>query len=353
MQRILIVSITIFMMIVPCLALQAQEAKKIAVLYFTDHSRFDQRSGCGCFSLGPLNFIFGSGQSREVWDLKAGFRDLLNEALSKAGYRIVEPDNAERVFQAEKGNLSAIASELGADIMIIGDIRKFEQHRNRVSSQGYTRATGGMASAGQGMDMVFLGGIGGFYYSSTVRTVVTIYDSSGEQLEHVEIGSKKDLKDFFVGMGPLSKSYQGGKVNEEDQAPIVDYKKLDAMKFGTEEFKNRTLFGIATMDVMNQIVAKVEEYAGTPSLASVQGKVIYVGNGQHLKENEVYIDLGASDGLTPGHLLTVYPESSSAGVTEKKVGMLKVSKVEADHLSIAEIIDGMGQIGKGNIVKRE
>jgi hypothetical protein len=336
------------------------QSEKVAVLYFTDHSGFG--SGCGCLSFWPLNVIFGTGQSREEWNLRSGFRDLLNEKLSEAGYIIVEPGYADKALQEMgKGDLAALADKLGADVMVAGDIRKFEQHHSRASSQGPT-----VLSPGESMTMVTMGGIGGFFYSASVKADVTIYDSSGEELERAEISSKKDLRDFYMGL--VSVTYHRGDTKEKTDAPgheppIVDPKKLDTMKFGTDEFKNRTLFGMATMDVMGKIVAKVEEHLKPPVLPPVQGKIIYVGTGKRLKENEVYINLGAGDGLRPRHRLGVYVEALQLTdpdtgkeldtLPEKKVGVIKVSKIEADHLSIAEIVEKTGQIERGNIVKRE
>jgi len=350
---------TVILTFVFCFSSFGQEARKVAVLYFTDHSGFDRASGCGCLSLGPLNFIFGSGQPRERWELKSGFRSLLNESLKKAGYNIVEPNYVDKILQdTGKQNMVTLASRLDADIMVIGDITKFEQHRTRASSYGPTRASA------EGVKMNLMGGIGGFRYASAVKTIVTIYDNTGDEFERAEIDSKKDLQDFSMGIGPLSKSYQGGSVknkDEESQEPIVDYRKLDTIKFGTDEFKNRTLFGMATMDVMDKIVAKIREHVEPSVVPNVRGKIIYIGDGTHLKENEVYIDLGAGDGLIPGHHLGVYIESLTitdpdtgkelSKVAERKVGLIKVSKVEADHLSVAEIIEGIGEIRKGNIVK--
>lgn len=332
----------------------AQESRKIAVLYFTDHSNFDQQSGCGCVSLGPLNFLFGSGQKREKWDLKMGFRNLLNESLKKEGYNIVEPNHIDNVIkEVGTGNLALLADKLDADIMIIGDIKKFEQHRNRVSSQGYTSASTGFPGSEQGANMTLLGGIGGFHYSSTVKTNIKLYDNSGDEIDSSEITSKKDLQDFMVGMGPLSKKYQTGKAKSEneDRGPIVDYKKLDQMQFGTDEFKNKTLFGLATIDVMKQIVAKVNEYIEPAKITNIVGKIIYIGDGKHLKENQAYIDLGAGDGIVTGVKLNVYAETSPDSSQQDKIGVVQITKVEAEHLSIVEILEGIGHIKKGDIVK--
>lgn len=344
----------------------AQTGQKIAVLYFTDRSKFDTGSGCSWFSLGPLNRLFGIGQRREKWDLSTGFRDLLNESLKSSGYNIVETSHVDRIIkESGKANISELANKLGADIVVIGDITKFEQRRTRISSQGPTRAsTGGEF----GMNINLMGGLAGYYYASTVKARYTIYDSSGNELDNGEASSKKDLQDFYIGIGPLSKNYKGGepissKEQKESQAPIVDYKKLDAMKFGSDEFKNRTLFGLATMDVINQMVNNIGNFIEPIYQPKVLGKIIYVGDGKYLKENEAYIDLGASDGLVVGNKFGVYIEGialtdpdtakGQGKLPDKKIGIIKVTKIEADHLSIAEIIEGLGQVSKGNLIKAE
>ncbi|MEK7397658.1 MAG: hypothetical protein AAB116_12070 [Candidatus Poribacteria bacterium] len=344
----------------------AQNGQRIAVLYFSDHSKFDSGSGCSWFSLGPLNSIFGIGQSREKWNLSSGFRDLLNESLKSSGYSIIEPSYVDEVIrESGRDNISGLANKLGADIVMVGNITKFEQHRTRVSSQGPTRAnTGGEYS----MQANFMGGLAGYYYSSSVKTVFMVYDNSGTEVDRSEITSKKDLQDFYIGIGPMSKNYKGGEASDkekpkESQQPIVDYKKLDTMKFGTNEFKDKTLFGLATMDVVNQMVTKVSEHVEPSSQPNVMGKILYIGDGKYLKENEVYIDLGAGDGLVVGNKFAVYIEGivltdpntgKELGKSpDKKLGSIKITNIQAEHLSIAEIVEGLGQIAKGNIIKAE
>ena len=346
--------------VILCFSSLGQGGGKVAVLYFTDNSGFD--SGGGCLAVWPMSVIFGSGQPREKWDLKSGFRDMLNEELTEAGYSIVEPGYVDKTLQ-ELGqeNMVVLADKLDADIMIAGDIRKFVQHRTRASSQGPTNI-----SSGQGMELTAMGGIGGFFYSSTVRTNVIIYDNSGGEMESGEVESKKNLRDFYMGVGLMT--YHKGdteetKKGEKPKNPIVDYKKLDKMKFDSDEFKNSTLFGMATTDVMSQIADKVTGYLTPAELATVEGKIIYVGTGERLKENEVYINLGAGDGVTPGNRLGVFmkglqltdPDTGEelGSFAEEKVGVIKISKVEAEHLSIAEIVEKTGQIERGNIVKQE
>jgi len=343
-----------------CSSSSGQSSDKVAVLYFADHSGFD--SGGGCLSIWPLRVIFGSGTKQEKWDLKVGFRDMLNEKLIEAGYDIIEPGIADKALkEIGEENPAALARQLGADVMIVGDIRKFEQHRMRASSQGPTSL-----GAGEGMEMAAMGGVGGFFYSASVKTNVSLYDSSGEEIETSEVNSKKNLRDFYMGVGPMT-YHRGDREDEnyssEKQPPIVSYKKLDAVKFGSDEYKNRTLFGMATMDVMDNIIGKVDEYLAPEALADTQGKIVYVGTGDRLKKNEVYINLGAGDGIKTGLKLGVFvkgikltdPDTGAelGAVPEQRIGSIKISRVEAEHLSLAEIVEKTSQIEQGNIVKQE
>jgi len=349
---ILFIFLSLFLLSFVPLA-NAQNSGKVAVLYFIDRSNFDRSSGCGCISLGPLNSLFGFGQKREKWNLSEGFRDLLNENLKKSGYNVIESSYVDEVLRtSDRSNMADIANKLGAEIIFVGDITKFEQHRTRVSTHGPTTASTG---GDYGMKMNLKNDIGGFYYSSSVNTKILIYDNTGSEIENGEINSKKDLKDFFMGIGPLRKEYDGGdsiKDNKKEKKElIVDYQKLDKMKFGTEEFKENTLFGLATMDVMSQITKKVGEHIDPMSITGVEGKIIYVSDGKHLKENEVYIDIGAGDGLVIGNKLAIFEED--ADLKQKRIGLLKVNKIEAEHLSIAEIIEKISEIKKGNIIRPE
>ena len=328
---------------------------EVAVLYFIDHSNFD--SGGGCLSIWPFNFIFGSGKKRETWNLESGFRDILNEELKRAGYNVIPAEEVDKAMEAVgREDLPALAAKLGVDILITGEIKKFEQHRARASSQGPT-----VLNTGQNMKMTAMGGMGGFYYSATINTDIRIFDDMGDQLEETSVNTKKDLADFYMGVGPMT--YHRGDRDQKKRAnnPIVDYNKLDAMKFGSDEFKNRTLLGMATMDVIKQVIALVKEYVKPPNPVNVSGKIIYVGTGNRLKKNEVYIDLGVADGIKVGQVLGVYTESTppvdsetgkkSSIPSTEKIGSIKVSKVETEHLSIAEIIEKKGEIQRDSIVK--
>ena len=350
----------LIMTVILCFSSSSQDGGKVAVLYFTDNSRFD--SGGGCLAIWPLNVIFGSGRQQEKWELDTGFRDMLNEKLTESGYAIVESDYVDKTLQdIGTEDLAALVKKLDADFMIVGDIRKFQQHRTRASSQGPTTI-----ASGRGMNMTAMGGVGGFFYSSTIKTNIIIYDNTGDEIENGEVSSRKDLRDFYMGVGPMT--YHRGDTKEADEDikarnPIVDYKRLDKIKLGSDEYKNRTLFGIATMDVMDQIVSKVTEYLAPSKLATIEGKIIYVGTGERLKDNEVYINLGAGDGIMKGNRLGVFvkalqltdPDTGKelGAFGEEKVGAIKISKVEAEHLSIAEIVEKSGQIERGNIVKQE
>ena len=49
--------------------------KRVVVLYFEDHSRFDHPTGCGCIPTGPFSPLFGGRTGHKRWHLKEGLRN--------------------------------------------------------------------------------------------------------------------------------------------------------------------------------------------------------------------------------------------------------------------------------------
>ena len=76
--------VLIYFCLILVAALGFAGGKRVAVLSFEDHSRFDSPTGCGCIPTGGLiGKIFGGTKRRTDWDLSAGFRILLNRKLAE------------------------------------------------------------------------------------------------------------------------------------------------------------------------------------------------------------------------------------------------------------------------------
>ena len=70
------------------------ESKRVAVLYFDDHSGFDSPMGCGCIP-GVIGKLFGT---RQKWNLKVGFTELLNRKLKQTP--VYEPVSQDEIVKA-------------------------------------------------------------------------------------------------------------------------------------------------------------------------------------------------------------------------------------------------------------
>ena len=68
-SHLLLVGFSLCCVIGPVAVSAATTKKRIAVIYFEDHSRFDSPTGCGCVP-GFIGNMFGT---KKRWDLGAGF----------------------------------------------------------------------------------------------------------------------------------------------------------------------------------------------------------------------------------------------------------------------------------------
>ena len=106
----------------------ATPKKRIAVLYFEDHSRFDSPTGCGCVPTFIGN-IFGT---KKRWDLEAGFAKMLNRKLVETN--VYEPVSKDELLDAmalmtfsrqnlrkmDQAQLATLAKHLNADVIVVG-----------------------------------------------------------------------------------------------------------------------------------------------------------------------------------------------------------------------------------------
>jgi len=360
-------------------------SRRVVVLYFDDHSRFDSPTGCGCIP-NPVGLLFGTGRKYTKWNLKTGFRDLLNVKLMESQvYEPVHPDDLAIAFaelEIKKRDLkyeskrAALADKLNLDAMLIGDIRKFNQERVRGSASRTIR-DGGQNFGG-------VGGIqaSGYYYRASVHLKLRIYDATGKEIAISEIKESASYELGGVKAAPFTAivSSTGTKVKfgtakvtgAQQPDPIVHRDKLDQIDFGSLEYQ-KTLFGIASEKTLNEIILKLRQRIG-PELLPAEEKAIQQasqptsdaatlkGMIASVKENspQVYINLGSKDAIEVGDKLTVYtqgkeitdPETGSLlGYEDDKIGFVEVIDVMSPSLSKAKILEGAENIKRGDAVK--
>ncbi len=366
--------------------------KRVAVLYFDDHSNFDSPTGCGCLPVGPFGCLFGSGGKHEKWDLKTGFRDLLNERLEESQlYAVVkleelfiamaELDISKRSLKREEKR-AELADKLDLNAMIAGDVRKFNQERAKGSiSRTYRGQIENIRSVG-----VTGTGAAGQYYSASVHLKVKIYNTIGKEISVAQVKKSANYERGGISAGPItavtsnrgsSVKIGSAKVESKKRKPlIVSPKWLNKIKFGSPEYK-QTLFWVATEKALDEIILKLRKQIGpeiivqeakpTPESEGTTAKPTLTGlvKGKiaSVTENppQAYINLGSEAGVKIGDQFTVYTDGKAIidpdtggllGYEEAIVGKIEIIDIMSGRMSKANIVSGAGKIKRLNVVKR-
>ena len=370
----------------------------MAILSFEDHSRFDSPTGCGCIPTGGLiGKIFGGTKRRTDWDLSSGFRILLNRKLAQT--QVYEPITQDEIMDgmaklriSRKSVMSSAKSrdkllkELNAEVIIIGDVRKFNQERVRANASR-SLIEGSTGSAGKSMHNMPLGYMTGYQmvgyaYFATVNLNADFFGVSGEKIATRKVSARKQHQlggakiaafeaitteqgsEFRLGQSPKSEE-------KKKLRPIVNPALLRKIGFGSPTF-DRTLFGLATDEALEKIVLALREIIGPelitdnlntgsknlqkPVTKAIAGKIIYA---DPENPDQCYINIGSAQNVAVQQKLEVItaeplvdPDTSEVlGYLSKKIGMIEVTEIQTDRLSKVRIIEGFGRIKKGDEVK--
>ena len=372
--------------------------KRVAILSFEDHSRFDSPTGCGCIPTGGLiGKIFGGTKRRTDWDLSSGFRILLNRKLAQT--QVYEPITQDEIMDgmaklriSRKSVISSAKSrdkllkELNAEVIIIGDVRKFNQERVRANASR-SLIEGSTGSAGKSMHNMPLGYMTGYQmvgyaYFATVNLNADFFGVSGEKIATRKVSARKQHQlggakiaafeaitteqgsEFRLGQSPKSEE-------KKKLRPIVNPALLRKIGFGSPTF-DRTLFGLATDEALEKIVLALREIIGPelitdnlntgsknlqkPVTKEIAGKIIYA---DPENPDQCYINIGSAQNVAVQQKLEVItaeplvdPDTNEVlGYLSKKIGMIEVTEIQTDRLSKVRIIEGFGRIKKGDEVK--
>ena len=368
--------------------------KRVVVLYFEDHSRFDHPTGCGCIPTGPLSPLFGGRNQHKRWHLKEGFTELLNRKLGQS--EVYEPVSQDELLDAmaELGlsrralskpeNRAQLAKALKVQALVVGDIRKFNQERVKANAGRLIRQGG----AGYYGAASYVGGVQlrGSLYIAAIQLEMRFFGTSGTEIDDPKIAARKQHQLGGLNIGPMDwvATEQGTEAQfgqspglKRKPRPIVAPSELNKIEFGSEQY-DKTLFGMATDDALHKIVLALRENIGpalpgaevtvqnnvskpgqsSPQPTAIQGSIVHVDS----KDPEnTYINIGSDKGVAVDQQLKVYtaeslidPDTGDVlGVIPKLVGVIKVVEVQSHRLSRAEIIEGFGEIKKGDRVKQE
>lgn len=371
--------------------------KRVVVLYFDDHSRFDHPTGCGCIPTGPFSGLFGGRKHHKRWHLKEGFIELLNQKLEKSEvYEPVSQDElldamaelglSRRNLRSDSKKRAQLAKALKTEALIVGDIRKFNQERVKANAGRLIRQGG---QGYQGATASYVGGVQlmGSLYIASVQLEMQFFGTSGNEIDNPKIAARKQHQIGGARIAALEAvvTEQGTELQfgqspglKRKPRPIVAPAELNQIEFGGERY-NKTLFGMATEEVLHKVVLALRENigpalpgtdmasqqgtakpGGQPSARTetIQGTIIYVDSED--PEN-TYINIGSAKGVAMDQQLKVYtieslvdPDTGDVlGVVPKTVGAVKVVEVQSDRLSRVQIIEGFGTIKKGDRVREE
>ena len=370
--------------------------KRVAVLYFEDHSRFDHPTGCGCIPTGPFGKLFGGRKHHKRWILKEGFIELLNGKLEQSEvYEPVSQDElldamaetglSRRGLQSDSQKRAQLAKALKTEVLIVGDIRKFNQERVKANAGRLIRQGG---SGYQGATASYVGGVQlmGSLYVVSIQLEMQFFGKSGTEIDNPKIAARKQHQIGGTRIGPIEYivTEQGTETQfgqspgrTRKPRPIVAPARLNQIEFGSAEY-DKTLFGMATDEALHKVVLALRENIGPalpgsdmalqndvskpgqPSAQAtmVQGAIVYVDSED---PGNTYINIGSAKGVAVDQQLEVYtieslidPDTGDVlGVIPKPVGVVKVVEVQSDRLSRVHIIEGFGEIKKGDRVKQE
>ena len=369
--------------------------KRVVVLYFEDHSRFDHPTGCGCIPTGPFSPLFGGRKHHKRWHLKEGFTELLNRKLNQS--EVYEPVSQDELLDAmaelglsmrglrsDPEKRAQLAKTLKVQALVAGDIRKFNQERVKANAGRLIRQGG----AGQGATASYVGGVQlrGSLYIVSIHLEMQFFGTLGTEIDNPKIAARKQHQLGGLNIGPIDTvvTEQGTEMQfgqspglKRKPRPIVAPSELNRIEFGSEQY-DKTLFGMATDDALHKIVLALRENIGpalpgaaatvqnteskpgkaAPQSSVIQGSIVYVDP----KDPEnTYINIGSNKGVALNQQLKVYtaeslidPDTGDVlGVIAKLVGVIKVVEVQSDRLSRVEIIEGFGTIKKGDRVRQE
>ncbi len=369
--------------------------KRVAVLYFEDNSRFDSSTGCGCVP----NFIGKIFGTKKKWDLEAGFRTLLNRKLAETiVYQPVSRDElldamAQMAFsrhslkKLDKAQRATLAKLLNADVLVMGEIQEFSQARMKANASRTLREGGREGKAVPATTSYMTGvAVRGYRYRANIKLNLKIYETSGSEIATVPISVTRShtlagtrvsgLEATVTESGTHLQFGQTSERHGRNSRPIVKPTELNKIKFATSEY-DRTLIGMVTNDALIKAVIALRDNFGpnfitpweTPDENDEQKKkvdeealkrpikITYV---ESENPDRIYINAGSARGLAINQKFDVYTDGKPIrdidtgeilDYVPKKIATVAVVEIRNDRLSVVKIVEKIGNVKKGDLLK--
>ena len=382
---LLLVGLSLGFIISTAAVSEATPKKRIAVLYFEDNSRFDSPTGCGCIP-GFIGNIFST---KKKWDLEDGFAKMLNRKLVETNvYEPIPKDellDAMALMTLSRHNLkklnqeqrATLAKHLNADVIVLGNIRKFNQERLRTNASRTLREGGREAQRGPvGASYIAPVMLRGSVHRVTIQLNMKFYNASGNAVAEPRISASRDHNYLGTKFASLEASVteegtnlsfgQTSDKQRRNPRPIVKPTELNEIQFASAEY-DRTLFGLVTNEALIKVVLalrdsvgpnfitrwerqpaaseKGEKTASTTAGGPVKGKIQYVDN-ENL--DMIYVSIGSDKGIAINQEFTVYTKGKPVRDIDtgeiltyvpKQIGTLAVSEILTGKVSIFRVVE--------------
>ena len=369
--------------------------KRIAALYFKDNSRFDSSTGCGCVP----NFIGKIFGTKKRWDLEVGFPTLLNRKLAET--TVYQPVSRDELLDAmaqmalsrhnlkklDKEQRATLAKLLNADVLVMGEIKKFSQARMRANASRTLREGGREGKAVPATTSYKTGvAVMGHRYRANIKLNLKFYEASGSEIatvpievarSHVLAGTRvSGLEATVTESGTNLRFRQTSEQHGWNSRPIVNPKELNKIPFGTPKY-DKTLLGIVTNDVLIKGVLALRDNYGpnflTPWDTPVENneqekkvdeealkrpiKITYV---ESENPDMIYINAGSARDLAINQKFDVYTDGKPIRDIDtgeildyipKKIATVAVVEIRNDRLSVVKIVEKTSEIKKGDLLK--
>lgn len=369
--------------------------KRVAVLYFEDNSRFDSSTGCGCMP----NFIGKIFGTKKKWDLEAGFATILNRKLAET--TVYQPISRDELLDAmaqmslsrqhlkklNKEQRAKLAKLLNADVIVMGEIQKFNQSRMRANaSRSLTES--GRESTSAPISASYMTGFAAlaYRYRALVKLNMKFYEASGSEITTVPISVTRyhsragtQLSGLQASVTEAGTDLRFGMTSEKkgkNVHPIAKPTELNKIRFASPEY-DRTLLGMVTNEALIKVVLALRDNYGPnfitpwdkPTDSDDQKKIVdEEANKRPIKityvDNEdpdmIYINAGSARGLAIDQKFDVYTNAQPIrdvdtgdilDYVKKKIATVSVVEIRNDRLSIVKIVEKTNDIRKGDVLK--
>ena len=274
-----------------------------------------------------LPFRDKSDFAAEHWNIEQSLPRVLSDTLAAVpGYTVVPFEQVVERFPRRwrpgslPAEVQALARRHGARYAVLGTIQEFSISRFNVGSP-------------------MLGGYGAYRVKIQVHYTLVDVETRDAVAARTAVA---DVKNRKLGLTLLGKPAAGE----------VDYAALDSIEFASQEFR-QTLVGRAVHLLKADFVGQVRTVVPTAADRHLPAGSFQEASVLLVREAELYLAAGSADGVQPGDEFDVYTDGEELrdpatqkllGYADRKVGRIRVEVVRDQHLSLARILAGAGDI---------